>query len=219
MSKLKRWGKEILLGLILVVLLVFCLMSGDIPKWLEIYGTLFGLIQAVLILLGKKENWLFYNAYTLAFMLMSISFSLYGDVVENGIYIILGVIGTLKWYKEKEDSKISWLRAKDRAVAGGMMLLLFMVVYPLLLRTDDPLPFLDAITTSMGLVATWLMSQKKVEAWIIWFADDILMAVTYFLLPAQPIYVLALNIVWAALAVGSFFSWKKLAYKQRRQLV
>jgi nicotinamide mononucleotide transporter len=210
---------NITLIILSTLLLVISLISGNASKWLEIYGTAFGLIQALLIMFGKKENWIFYNSYIIAFLILSVIFKLYGDVVENGIYILLGIIGTFNWYKVKQNKnnifQIKYSNNKERFISIVIMLLITIGMYIYLVNTDDPLPLLDSITTAMGLTATYLMAKKKVESWIIWFVDDILMAIIYFLIPEQPIYLLILNIIWTLFAVGSLINWHKLALKSQ----
>ena len=46
------------------------------------------------------------------------------------------------------------------------------------------------------------MAMKKVDSWIYWLIDDILMAITYFSLPDKAIYLMTLNIIWIFLAIG-----------------
>lgn len=219
-KKLKNHKLDIILILISIVLLILALISSNSAKWLEIYGTAFGLIQALLIMMGKKENWIFYNSYVIAFLILSIMFKLYGDVFENSIYIILGIIGTFSWYKVKQNKneslEISYMNSKGRINSLLIMGVITGLSYLYLKSTDDPLPLLDSLTTAMGLVATYLMAKKKVESWIIWFVDDILMAIIYFLIPEQPIYLLFLNIIWTFFAVGSFISWHRIAIKSKK---
>ena len=69
--------------------------------------------------------------------------------------------------------------------------------------TDDPSPFLDALTTGMGFTATLMIAFKRVEAWYVWFVDDILMAYIYYCFPEKGFWVMLLNIIWVALAIGS----------------
>lgn len=219
-KKLKSHKLDIILITISIILLVLALISNNSPKWLEIYGTAFGLIQALLIMLGKKENWIFYNSYVIAFLILSVMFKLYGDVFENSIYIILGVIGTLSWYKVKQSKndslEIKYMNNKGRISSLLVMTLITGLSYLYLKSTDDPLPLLDSLTTAMGLVATYLMAKKKVESWIIWFVDDILMAIIYFLIPEQPMYLLFLNLIWTLFAIGSLVTWHKIAIKNKK---
>ena len=39
------------------------------------------------------------------------------------------------------------------------------VLYPLLTAVHDSAPFLDALTTSLSLVAQWLLNGKWIESW------------------------------------------------------
>ena len=77
--------------------------------------------------------------------------------------------------------------------------------------TDDPFPFLDAITTGMSFTATLMMAFKRVDSWIVWFIDDILMAYVYFSLKDKALYLMALNIIWVVLAIGTWYTWHKEA--------
>ena len=87
---------------------------------------------------------------------------------------------------------------------------MILIVYCILKQTNDPLPLLDSLTTVSSFVATYYMLVKKIDTWFIWFANDILYAIEYFILPEQAIYLFVLNVLWSVLAVISYFSWKKI---------
>jgi len=181
-------------------------------KNLEIIATICGLIQAYLIMNNKKENWIFYNIQMIALLAFSFLVNLWGDVLENAIYVILGIIGTTVWYSSGINffKKIEKLTLKNRIYTLIAILLFTLVLYKILLRTNDSLPFLDSMTTILGLVATVLMIMKKIEAWILWMIDDVLMAVVYFMIPEQPMYLFILNIVWIFFAIKSYKNWRKI---------
>lgn len=46
------------------------------------------------------------------------------------------------------------------------------VLYQLLRWTHDSAPFLDALTTSLSLVAQWLLNGKWIQTWYFWIAAD-----------------------------------------------
>ena len=46
------------------------------------------------------------------------------------------------------------------------------VLYPLLRSVHDSAPFLDALTTSLSLVAQWLLNGKRIATWYFWIAAD-----------------------------------------------
>ena len=212
--------RNVILIIISLILLTFCLLSNDKAKWLEIYGVSFGLVQAALIMFDKNENWIFFNSYIIAFLILSFIFNLYGDVLENSVYIILGIVGTMKWYKTKTDEfKIEYMNFEGRLFSIITVAILTIILTIILRKTNDPLPFLDGITTAIGFVATYLMATKKVEAWIWWFIADILMIAVYYLIPQQPIYLLGLNVIWTIFAIGSLYNWQKIATKNNKKQI
>ena len=71
----------------------------------EIGATVFGLIQGILVMLNKRSNWIFYTLEMLFLILFSLINKLYGDVVNNSIYLIMGMIGFLLWNNDKETNK------------------------------------------------------------------------------------------------------------------
>lgn len=185
---------------------------------LEIFTACCGLIQSILILFKRKENWIFYLLNIVTLTVFSFTAKLYGDVVENLVYVIFGLLGLFTWYSINiskkifgDENKIRYCNFKERIFYCVMFLGISVGMYMFLKSTDDPSPFLDAITTGMGFTATLMMAFKRVDSWIVWFVDDILMAYVYFTLPDKAIYLMALNIIWVVLALGTFWTWHKEA--------
>lgn len=185
---------------------------------LEIFTACCGLIQSILILFKRKENWIFYLLNIVTLTVFSFTAKLYGDVVENLVYVIFGLLGLFTWYSINiskkifgDENKIRYCNFKERIFYCVMFLGISVGMYMFLKFTDDPSPFLDAITTGMGFTATLMMAFKRVDSWIVWFVDDILMAYVYFTLPDKAIYLMALNIIWVVLALGTFWTWHKEA--------
>ena len=182
---------------------------------LEIVTSIFGLIQSILIMCNKKENWIFYllNIVTLTFF--SFKARLYGDVLENSIYLLIGFFGLFSWYSNNitnkffKKSNTNWMNNKERVIFFLIFIILSILIYIWLIHTNDPLALLDAVTTGLSFVATITMAMKKVDSWIYWLIDDILMAITYFMLPDKAIYLMSLNIIWIFLAIGTIYTWNK----------
>lgn len=178
-------------------------------KYLEIGATLFGLTQGVLAMFNKRSNWIAYVLQMLLMVLFSLSMHLYGDVANSSFYLVIGIIGFIIWNKKK-DNDIRKCSVKEKIGYVSFIALGTLVVSYFLAKTDDPLPLLDAFTTTSSFVATYYMMVKKIDTWIIWFINDIFYAVEYFILPDQAIYLFLLNVVWTIMAVGSYISWKKI---------
>lgn len=178
--------------------------------FLEQGATILGLIQGALAMLDKRSNWIFYILQMLFLIIFSSINHLYGDVVNNSIYLVMGIVGFILWNKNSKSSKITKCSMKERIIYILLILFGTIGVSMILKNTDDPLPLLDAFTTTSSLVATFYMMQKKIDTWLIWFVNDIFYAIEYFILPNQALYLFALNLIWTFMAVGSYLNWRKI---------
>lgn len=177
--------------------------------YFEIGATVFGLLQGFLAMINKRSNWIAY-CIQMAFMIgFSLTASLYGDVANSVIYLILGVIGFVIWNK-KDDKDIKACKAVERILYCSIIVIATIAIYLILKETNDPLPLLDAFTTSSSFVATYYMMTKKIDTWIIWFVNDIFYCIEYFILPEQALYLFILNVIWTFMAVGSYINWRKI---------
>ena len=175
----------------------------------EIGATIFGLIQGILVMLNKRSNWIAYSIQMILMLIFSLSMHLYGDATNNAIYLVLGIIGFIIWNK-KDEKDITRCSIRERIIYCLVIGILTYVVFLILSQTDDPLPLLDAFTTTSSFVATYYMMTKKIDTWIIWFINDICYAIQYFILPEQALWLFFLNIIWTVMAVISYFNWKKI---------
>ena len=58
---------------------------------IEITATILGLIQGVLVMLNRRINWVFYFLQMIALLFFSWNVGLYGDVINDVIYLFLGL--------------------------------------------------------------------------------------------------------------------------------
>ena len=181
--------------------------------FLEIGATVFGLIQGVLVMFNKRSNWIAYIIQMLLLIFFSLSMNLYGDMFNNSIYLILGIIGFILWNKS-DKKKITKCSSKEKIVYACIIGIATAIGYVILKNTNDPLPLLDSFTTISSLVATYYMMTKKIDTWIIWFINDIFYAIEYYILPNQAFYLFLLNMIWAFMAVGSYVNWYKIMKKE-----
>lgn len=177
---------------------------------IEMGATVLGLIQGLLVMLNKRSNWIFYILQMLFLIMFSLVNHLYGDIANNSIYLAMGIVGYILWNSTKKTSKITASSTKERIIYSLVIALGTILICTVLKNTDDPLPLLDAFTTTSSLVATYYMMKKRIDTWIIWFVNDIFYAIEYFILPDQALYLFALNVIWTFMAVASFINWNKL---------
>ncbi len=181
----------------------------------EIGATVYGLIQGVLVLLNKRSNWIFYILQMIFLIVFSLMSHLYGDVANNSVYLVMGVVGFILWNSKKESSKITKLSIKEKIIAVLIITFGTIILSFIFKHTNDPLPLLDSFTTVSSFIATYYMMKKKLDTWVIWFINDIFYAIEYFILPNQALYLFALNIIWTFMAVGSYINWNKIMKGQK----
>jgi len=176
---------------------------------LEIGATILGLLQGLLVMLNKRSNWIFYILQMVCLICFSWLNNLFGDVINNSIYLVMGFFGYVLWHKKKE-IKITLCSAREKMFYIGLIGLTTLVMGFILKQTSDPRPFMDAFTTTSSLTATYYMVHKKLDTWIIWFVNDIFYAVQYFFLPDPAYYLVILNVIWTVMAVASYLNWKRI---------
>lgn len=174
---------------------------------LEILATAFGLLQGILVMLNKRSNWIIYVIQLGFLIAFSYVNGLYGDMVQSGIMVGICAYAFMQW--GKPESAISYLKPSHAITVSALVIVGTLVGYAILAQTDDPLPHLDSFTTVTTFVALALMALRKIEAWIVWFINDIAYIAEYYMLPDQAVYLLALYIIWTAMAVFSFINWTR----------
>lgn len=175
----------------------------------EIGTTIFGLVQGYLVMINKRSNWIFYVLQMIFLIIFSFINHLYGDIFNNSIYLIMGIVGFILWDRNNK-LKITNTNIIEKIIYISIIAFGTIIVSLILRKTNDPLPILDAFTTVSSLVATYYMVKKKIDTWIIWFINDIFYAIEYFVLPDQALYLFALNTIWTIMAILSYINWKRL---------
>lgn len=178
---------------------------------IEILATAMGLIQGVLVWANKRSNWVFYCLQYVFLFIFSIQAKLYGDITNSVIYFFIGVIGFILWNRQNGKVPIKRCSIKERIIYVLLIVAATLILYLILKSTDDPLPLVDALTTTTGYLATYYMLTKKTDAWILWFINDVLYIIEYYMLPERAWYLITLNIIWTFMAIGSFITWNKLS--------
>ena len=182
-------------------------------SFFEIGATVLGLVQGVLVMLNKRANWIFYSLQMIFLFMFSLLSNLYGDLAGNAVYIAVGVAGFIMWGRDGK-LPVKSCSMKERVLYSVLIVISTLVLFCFLRSTDDPLPLIDSFTTVSGIFATYYMLTKKLDAWILWFINDIFYIAEYYLLPDSAWYLMALNVIWTLMAVMSFFEWRRIMKKE-----
>jgi nicotinamide mononucleotide transporter len=70
-------------------------------------------------------------------------------------------------------------------------------------------PFGDALTTALSIVATWMLAHKIIEQWWVWLFINIFSAMLYTWRGMHP--TAFLFCCYAIASVIGYYSWKKMS--------
>ena len=125
---------------------------------------------------------------------------------ESKVGVSLGYRDTQGWVTE------GWWELKPKGcetlLSGALALAGTLLIGYLMNRfTDASLPWLDAGTTSVSLVAQYWLNKKYLENWILWIFVDFVYLYQY---GVKELYItMALYAVFLLLAVSGYLNWKK----------
>lgn len=195
-----------------------------LQHWMELAGTLFALVY---LYLSVKENiWLWVTGFLTSFFYLVVFFQerLYADMGLQGYYLVISVYGWFawKWGREKSGHKKMPIRRTSALLALKLIIvtaLVYLLVVFVLLKLPEminipssDLPYLDAFTTTGGIVATWMLARKIIEHWLVWVVVDLVSSGMY-LYKGLEVTVL-LYVVYTLVAIVGFREWwKKMKFR------
>ena len=192
-------------------------MSTDII--IEIIGAVIGLTY--LFLEYKAKVWLWPVGILMSLFYVVIFFhgKFYADAAIYLYYIGANAYGLFQWTQSRNKTleengtttelAITHVPAKRILPLVEITFVLWILLYVILKTvTDSPVPLGDAFTTSVSIVAMWMLAQKYLEQWLLWIVVNIVSTILYFWKGLYPTGVLF--IVYVVVAVLGYFRWKKL---------
>uniref|UniRef100_UPI00404AB234 nicotinamide riboside transporter PnuC n=1 Tax=Flavobacterium sp. TaxID=239 RepID=UPI00404AB234 len=192
----------------------------DYPNYLivlELVAVLFGIIS---VLFARKNNILVYPTgliSTILYVYILFKFQLYGDLIINGYYSIMSVLGWYLWSKTKDgedEFPISSINRKEFIIS----VLIFIItltfvafVYHFFDKFTHWTAFVDALTTGLFFVGMWLMAKRKIENWILWIIADVISVPLYFYKGLT--FSSFQFIVFTIIAILGYKEWKRFLQK------
>ncbi|MBR6661771.1 MAG: nicotinamide mononucleotide transporter [Alistipes sp.] len=180
---------------------------------LQIIGVALGLLY--LYFEYKANIWLWVIGLIMPIVHGTLYFrqGLYADFSMELYYILAGIYGLVAWRrgdkKSKSELKIAYTPRVAWVAIVGVYVLLHATIYMLLVTfTDSNVPFWDSLTTSLSVVAYWLLSRKYVEQWLVWLAVDVI-TVGLYIYKDIPLTA-GLYALYSALAIAGYMRWRRV---------
>lgn len=138
---------------------------------------------------------------------------IYGDVFLQLIYIITTFYGWWQWlYGGEKRTKLPITSVTPKAamtLTGISLIGVAILVFCLKNYTNSQIPYWDAATTTICLIAQWMMCRKIIQCWVLWFITDASYAILYFYKHIP--YHAGLQIIYLVMAVVGYLNWRKFS--------
>ena len=183
-----------------------------IKNWVEIIGAITGLVYLYFEINQKILLWPLGIVTSVFYVIIFYTSKFYADMSLQFYYIFISIYGWYNWKKGKGNKSNSLpvinLTPKLGVILFFIHLAIFSAIYYILrYHTDSPIPFRDALTTSLSIVATWMLTKKIIELWFIWVFVNFVSMILYIYKGLYPTTVLYL--FFGLLSFKGYFEWKK----------
>ena len=182
-----------------------------VDHYVEVCGALTGFLYLGFSIRQHYLTWPVGLLNALFYIAVFFSSKIYADMTLQFYYVAISIYGWWCWHKGTSEghtlevsSTSLYLWMKVTTVA---LLLFLLIAWLLLMYTDSQVPYLDAITTALSIVATWMLARKKLEHWLIWIVVDAISIGMFLLKGLYPTTLLFF--VYTILAFYGYLEWKK----------
>lgn len=183
-------------------------------NYLEIIGTAIGVVYLYLEYKANAWLWVASIAMPAIYLVVYYEAGLYADFGISIYYILASVYGLFCWVKGKnkaEDGVHRIVRTPPKVYLPLTLIFatIFLLIGYILSRyTDSNVPWADAFTTALSIVAMWMLARKYLEQWLVWIAADVACAVLY---AYKDLWLTGgLYLAYAVIAVFGYRKWKRL---------
>jgi nicotinamide mononucleotide transporter len=174
--------------------------------WLEYRASIYLWIAS--IIMPAIYLFVYYNA------------GLYADFGINIYYLVIAIYGWAAWKYgfrllgsndtlKSEELPISHTPTKIWVKIATIYAILQLVIAWILIRfTDSSVPWADAFTTALSIIAMWMLARKYIEQWWAWLVVDITSAALYIYKDLY--FTAALYALYALIVFFGYRKWKQL---------
>lgn len=203
-------------------------------SWVELLGTLTGLISVILAGRNKISNYPIGIINIILFFILFYQIQMYSDMFEQVYYLVVSIIGWYLWLnpkKEEDKNKKDTLRITKNSNKENLVYVIITVLgtiglgwfmqnvndfLPSLFPVAASFPYLDAFTTILSLLAMYMLAKRKIGNWYLWILVDVIAVVLYFV---KDVKLLSIEyFIFLVNAIISFMYWKKVMKKEAGEL-
>lgn len=202
------------------------------PLVLEVFGFCVGLLYLWWEYHANRLVWLASIVMPAISMWIYLGKGIYADFAINIYYFVIAIYGYCAWSfgkKSKEGKKgkeskksgeedkgelpITRLRPAVGVALLAVLCALWVGMWWVLSRfTDSTIPVWDAFTTSLSVVAMWMLARKIAEQWLAWLVVDVVCVALYAY--KGLVFYPVLYALYSLIAVLGYRKWLRLMRQQ-----
>jgi nicotinamide mononucleotide transporter len=188
--------------------------------WMGLIASLSGMICVVLVAKGKISNYYFGFVNIVTYAYIAYQNQYYGDFMLNAyFYFPMQFVGLYLWIKHRDDKKtkddivVNHISTKEKFLWFAICVI-GVLDYGLYLNSiGGRLPFVDSFTTVLSVVATFLMTKRVSEQWLLWILVDIVSIYMWVYRIWQGGTDISMIVMWVAFlinAIYGYYNWRKM---------
>lgn len=194
-------------------------MKTDILQYIvqhsiEILGTILCLVYLYLSIKERIGLWIFGFLSSALYIIVFFESKFYADMSLQVYYLAVSVYGWLMWKRKTGNSdssdklQVSFLSTRQMIQYLASVIAVYFIYYLILkYATDSTIPIMDSLVGALSVVATWMLTRKKIENWLLWILAD---AVATGLFAYKQLYPTAiLYLIYTVMAFVGYYEWKK----------
>ena len=202
-------------------------MYTDIIIWLkanyiELFATITGFVYIYFSINEKIWLWPWGIATSSFLVVVFFTSKFYADMGLQLYYVIVSIYGWMHWarrgklFEEKQLPVIRLNFTMGLKLLLATVILFFAIATALITLTDSPLPWWDSFTTSLSIIATWMLARKYIEQWLIWILVDFVCVGLYIY---KDLFLTAMLMgVYGILAMVGYRTWTKSMNNEKQVL-
>lgn len=206
--------RSFMLAMVLLQIMVYCFVPDSL---IGMVCGIAGVICVVLTAKGKISSYVFNFIQMLTYMYICWNSKIYLEFGEQVFYFIVCIFGVFAWKKNmvKDDSGNEYVSAKKFKPIHWIATVLVTVISTLAFGffgnniLGSTLPYLDALTISLSVIAQLLMVWRYREQWAIWILIDGASLAMFLMLGNWSM--VAMYIAWTINALYGWYNWTKLS--------
>lgn len=224
MNKIKTWIKNefvngytpfervFFLAMILLQIIVYCILPDST---IGMVCGLAGVICVALTAKGRISSYIFNFIQILTYLVICWDYKLYLEFGENIFYFFTCIAGIFLWKKnsQKQSDDTVQVKAKKLQWWHWLVGIVAIAISTFLLGyfgqeiLGSTLPYYDALTNILAIVAQLLMIYCYREQWACWIVIDITCLIMFIILGNWSM--IAMYTAWTVNAIYGWVNWTK----------